>query len=55
MIRDISGDNRKRDAHPPVIIQESDRLSELVSDLLDVSQLQAGASPMTHPYLISPC
>ena len=44
MIRDISGDNReKRDAHLRVIIQESDRLSELVSDLLDVSQLQAGA------------
>ena len=44
MIRDISGDNReKRNAHLRVIIQESDRLSELVSDLLDVSQLQAGA------------
>lgn len=44
MIRDISGDDKeKRDKHLEVIIQESDRLSELVSDLLDVSQLQAGA------------
>ena len=43
MIRDLSGDNpEKRKAHLEVIIKETDRLSMLVRDLLDVSRLQAG-------------
>ena len=45
MIREISGDNkRKRDAHAKVIIDECDRLTMLVSDLLDLSKLRAGVN-----------
>ncbi len=45
MIREISGDNKaKRDAHAQVIIDEADRLSGLVSDLLDLSKLKAGGT-----------
>lgn len=41
MIRDISGDNKqKRDSHTEVIIEEADRLTMLVNDLLDLSKLQ---------------
>lgn len=43
MIRDLSGDNPvKRQAHTQVIIDESDRLSGLVSDMLDLSKLESG-------------
>ena len=43
MIRDISGnDEEKRNKHLEIIIQESDRLTALVQDLLDVSKMQAG-------------
>ncbi|MDO5491462.1 MAG: HAMP domain-containing sensor histidine kinase [Bacillota bacterium] len=43
MIRDISGENpEKRDQHLQVIIDESDRLNNLVEDLLTVSRLQSG-------------
>ena len=43
MIREISGDNKqKRDANAQVIIDECDRLTGLVSDLLDLSKLRAG-------------
>jgi signal transduction histidine kinase len=43
LIRDISGDNReKREAHLAVISAESDRLTELVSDILALSQVQSG-------------
>ena len=43
MIREISGENKqKRDAHAKVIIDECDRLTMLVSDLLDLSKLRAG-------------
>lgn len=43
LIRDISGDNReKREAHLGVIAAESDRLTELVSDMLELSQVQSG-------------
>lgn len=43
MIRDISGEDReKRNQHLETIIQESDRLTDLVQDLLDISKLQAG-------------
>ena len=43
MIREISGDDKeKRDAHAKIIIDESDRLTALVLDLLDISKLRAG-------------
>ncbi|MBR3755583.1 MAG: hypothetical protein IKK48_00600 [Firmicutes bacterium] len=41
MIRDLSGDNpQKRDAHLAVIIEETDRLNNLVTDMLNMSRLQ---------------
>ncbi len=44
MIRDISGDNKeKRDEHLGVIIDETDRLADLVNDILSISKLQSGA------------
>ncbi len=44
MIRDLSGDNpEKRAEHLSVIIDESDRLTELVNSLLELSRLQNGA------------
>lgn len=43
MIREISGDDKeKRDAHAKIIIDESDRLTALVGDLLDLSKIRAG-------------
>ena len=43
MIRDISGDNReKRETHLKVIMEEADRLSSLVNDILDLSVMQSG-------------
>ncbi len=43
MIREISGDDpEKRNAHAQVIIDEADRLSVLVGDLLELSRAQAG-------------
>lgn len=43
MIQEISGDNpEKRRQHTQVIIDESDRLTALVSDLLDLSRIRAG-------------
>ena len=43
MIREISGeDKKKRDANAQVIIDECDRLTLLVGDLLDLSKLRAG-------------
>ena len=44
MIKDISGDiEEKRNEHLDVIINETDNLNKLVSDMLDLSKLQAGA------------
>ena len=41
MIRDLSGDNPvKRNAHLKVIMDESDRLSQLVSDMATMSAMQ---------------
>ena len=46
MIRDLNGeDRRKREEDLAVIIEESDRLSSLVQDLLDLSLVQTGATP----------
>lgn len=42
MIRDISGDNpEKRKSHVNVIIDESDRLTTLVNDILDLSKVES--------------
>ncbi len=48
MIRDISGNNpEKRAAHTQVIIDEADRLTKLVNDILDLSKLEAGTAKIT--------
>lgn len=42
MIRDLSGDNpQKRAAHLSVIIDETDRLNTLVTDMLNMSKMQS--------------
>jgi len=42
-IRDVSGENKeKRDNHLDVIIEESERLSMVVDDILSLSQMQSG-------------
>ena len=47
MIRDISGDDpEKREQHLKVIIDETDRLNNLVGDLLTVSKIQSGRSAL---------
>ena len=43
MIHDISGKNpEKRNEHASVIMDESDRLSQLVNDILDLSKMESG-------------
>ena len=43
MIRDLSGDNpQKRAEHVQIIIDEADRLSALVDNLLELSKLESG-------------
>jgi len=43
MIRDLSGDNPvKREQHLQVIIEETDRLTDLVNDILDLSRYENG-------------
>lgn len=47
MIRDLSGNNpEKREKHLGVIIDETDRLTLLVNDILNLSKLQSGAVEM---------
>ncbi len=47
MIRDISGENKeKREKHTQVIIDESDRLSMLVNDILKLSKLQSSVDEL---------
>ena len=49
MIRDISGNNpEKRQSHVSVIIEESDRLTGLVNDILDLSKMQSGLSQIDY-------
>lgn len=48
MIRDLSGDNpKKRNEHLEVIINETDRLSLMVNDILDLSKLESGKLKLT--------
>lgn len=47
MVRDLSGDNpRKRTEHLNVIIDEADRLNQLVGDILTLSAVQSGEMPL---------
>lgn len=47
MIREISGDNpEKRDKHLQVIIDEADRLTGLVNDVLDVSKVSSNINEL---------
>ena len=47
MIRDISGDNKvKRDKHTQVIMDEADRLTMLVNDILNLSKLQSAVDEL---------
>lgn len=49
MIRDLSGDNKeKRTEHLNVIIDETDRLTALVNDLVKLSKLQAQTQEMEY-------
>ena len=51
MIRDISGNQaEKRNAHLKVIVDETDRLTELVNDILSLSQLQSGMIEMKYHF-----
>ncbi len=48
MIRDLSGDNpEKRNEHIGIIIEESDRLTHLVNDILDLSKFDNGSMSLT--------
>ena len=42
LIREMDEDKEKRDAHAKIIEDESDRLTALVGDILDLSKIQAG-------------
>lgn len=43
MIRDLSGENKqKRESHLKVIIDETDRLTRLVNDMMDLSKIESG-------------
>lgn len=47
MIIEISGENKeKREKHAKVIIDEADRLTTLVTDVLDISKIRAGISAL---------
>lgn len=49
MIRDLSGDNPvKRNEHLEIIIEETDRLAQLVNDILDLSKLEDGNQKLNY-------
>lgn len=49
MIRDLSGDNpQKRNEHLEIIIEETDRLTQLVNDILDLSKLEDGNQKLNY-------
>lgn len=51
MIRDLSGDNpEKRNAHLQVIIDETDRMSQLVSDMASVSAMRTNKVVLEKDY-----
>lgn len=51
MIRDLSGNNpKKRGEHIDVIINETDRLSDLVKDILDLSKIESGTSKIHYEH-----
>ena len=55
MIREISGNNpEKRDKHLQVIIDEADRLTGLVNDVLNVSKLTSNLDEINLKYSILP-
>lgn len=48
MIRDLSGENKeKREEHLNVIIEETDRLTRLVTDMMDLSKIESGFTTLT--------
>lgn len=52
MIRDLSGTNpEKREQHLNVIIYESNRLTDLVNDILDLSKYESGISQLELSYV----
>ncbi|MGN1481337.1 sensor histidine kinase [Porcipelethomonas sp.] len=49
MIRDLSGDNpQKRNEHLEIIIEETDRLAQLVNDILDLGKLEDGSQKLNY-------
>lgn len=49
MIRDLSGDNpQKREEHLQVIIDEAERLNQMVIELLEFSKMQSGKQGMNY-------
>ncbi len=49
MVRDLSGENPvKRDEHIKIIIDESDRLTNLVNGLLELSKLESGNNKLVY-------
>ena len=47
MIMEISGeDKQKREKHAQIIVDEADRLASLVGDVLELSKMQAGITPL---------
>ncbi len=47
MIMEISGDNpEKRNKHAQIIVDEADRLTSLVSDVLDLSKIRSGIAQL---------
>jgi signal transduction histidine kinase len=49
MIRDLSGEKKeKREEHLKIIIDETDRLALLVNDMLDLSKLENGSTPLNY-------
>ena len=49
MIRDLSGNNPvKREQHLNIIIEETDRLTQIVNDMLDLSKLESGAQKLDY-------
>ena len=52
MIRDLSGDNPdKRSEHLNIIINETDRLAELVTDMLDITKIESGELSLSFQHL----